>query len=182
MSSSPKQRRIKLLSQPNAVCYYCGTGFSPNELKIPGPGTPFAQIARRLARPTVEHLLALSVGGTNRRANCKLAHWICNYQVGNRPVEEKLRMRESMLRAGPPDFGAEAERLRTLRAQRFAASARPAVPASGIADTAATSLKLPEPLPQGEPSALRLPVAAPAVSGASHQAPIGGAENRKEST
>jgi hypothetical protein len=48
--------------------------------------------------------------------------------------------------------------------------------------TAATPLKLPEPLPQGEPSALRLPVAAPAVSGASPESPDGaGSERRKES-
>lgn len=43
---------------------------------------------------TIEHLLAVTSGGSNGIANLALAHEECNMKAGNLSVMEKIRMRE----------------------------------------------------------------------------------------
>lgn len=50
-------------------------------------------------KPTVEHLLARYLGGTDKLENLVLAHALCNRQVGHRTVEEKKAVRK-YIRAG----------------------------------------------------------------------------------
>ena len=44
--------------------------------------------------PTFEHLLSQSAGGTGRLDNLVLCHPGCNRLLGNRPIAEKVKMRE----------------------------------------------------------------------------------------
>jgi len=44
---------------------------------------------------TIEHLLALSLGGKNHVDNLALAHGVCNSKAGNLPVLDKLWIREN---------------------------------------------------------------------------------------
>lgn len=50
-------------------------------------------------KPTVEHLLARYLEGTDKLDNLVLAHALCNRQVGHRTVEEKKAVRK-YIRAG----------------------------------------------------------------------------------
>lgn len=43
---------------------------------------------------TIEHLLAITSGGSNGIANLALAHEECNMAAGNRAIMDKIRMRE----------------------------------------------------------------------------------------
>jgi hypothetical protein len=45
---------------------------------------------------TIEHLLAITSGGSNGIANLALAHEACNMKAGNLSVMEKIRMREKL--------------------------------------------------------------------------------------
>lgn len=47
---------------------------------------------------TVEHLLALSLGGPNKLSNLVLCHKKCNRILGCRPLTEKIELRERRLR------------------------------------------------------------------------------------
>jgi 5-methylcytosine-specific restriction endonuclease McrA len=90
-----KRRRQQLLRQPNPVCFYCGHGFDPELLGLPLKQTERGwKKARRMARPTLEHLLAVSAGGTLARQNCELAHAICNIAAGSIPLADKLALAE----------------------------------------------------------------------------------------
>ena len=42
---------------------------------------------------TIEHVLALALGGTNRIDNLRLCHVGCNRHLADRPPEQKERMR-----------------------------------------------------------------------------------------
>jgi 5-methylcytosine-specific restriction endonuclease McrA len=44
--------------------------------------------------PTIEHLLSLSLGGTSRLENLALCHPRCNRILANRPIAEKVRLRD----------------------------------------------------------------------------------------
>lgn len=46
---------------------------------------------------TIEHLLAITSGGSNGIANLALAHEVCNMQAGNLSIMEKIRIREKSL-------------------------------------------------------------------------------------
>lgn len=74
-------------------CWFCGT---------PCPEEKPEGMSRRQwhdERPTVEHMLARHLGGTNHIDNLVLAHAKCNRDVGHRSVEDKAKVRE-LIRAG----------------------------------------------------------------------------------
>ena len=54
--------------------------------------------------PTTEHLVARSIGGTDGRRNCRLAHKLCNMRAGSMSVEEKLRPKKQLHAEAQPDF------------------------------------------------------------------------------
>jgi hypothetical protein len=45
---------------------------------------------------TVEHLIARSLGGTNRLAGLALTHQACNVRLGNKPLSEKIALRDQV--------------------------------------------------------------------------------------
>jgi hypothetical protein len=54
----------------------------------------FAAAPNSKKAPTIEHLVAQANGGTNALDNLVLTHPGCNKQLGCRPREDKLKMRE----------------------------------------------------------------------------------------
>ncbi len=82
-SAVPRQKRKRQGYLQHAIrkragdgCFYCPHPFTEQ-------------------RPaTIEHILALSMGGSNNIANLALAHAECNLMAGNMPVMEKIRLRE----------------------------------------------------------------------------------------
>ena len=59
----------------------------------------FDAIPNSKKAPTIEHLVALTDGGSNELANLVLTHPGCNRQLGCRPVEKKRQMREKRRKA-----------------------------------------------------------------------------------
>lgn len=57
-------------------CFFCSDPFTAQRLE------------------TVEHLLAITSGGSNAIANLALAHEDCNMKAGNMAVMDKIKMRE----------------------------------------------------------------------------------------
>lgn len=76
--SKAETRRIKqqLVERDGPDCWLCGEAT-----------TPFDR--------TVEHLVAVSRGGTNDLENLALAHTGCNRRMGNLSLADKLAMREA---------------------------------------------------------------------------------------
>lgn len=76
--SKAETRRVKqqLVERDGPDCWLCGEAT-----------TPFDR--------TVEHLVALSRGGTNDLENLALAHTGCNRCMGNLALADKLAMREA---------------------------------------------------------------------------------------
>ena len=68
----------QLLNRDGYGCFYCSHHFTE---KHPA---------------TLEHLLAVTLGGTNHMANLALAHELCNQEAGNMPVVDKVRLRDEM--------------------------------------------------------------------------------------
>ena len=69
--------RVKLRKRDGDLCWFCGrsmTSFDSN----------------------IEHLIAVSHGGTNALANLVLAHTECNTRAGNMPVHKKLELRAKL--------------------------------------------------------------------------------------
>ena len=62
-------------------CWLCSLPFNERATK---PGR----------RRSLEHHLARTLGGTDDLANLRLCHDSCNRHLGERPPEQKLRMRE----------------------------------------------------------------------------------------
>jgi hypothetical protein len=98
-----KKVREKLLAQ-NTVCFYCNKGFSRKKLGLPRKDKPGALNMHNRAAPTIEHLEARSIGGTNKQSNYVLAHCLCNALAGNRPVEEKMKLRKVFASIGKELF------------------------------------------------------------------------------
>ncbi len=76
--SDPKQRRrlvVALLARSGPKCWLCALPMEPGA-------------------ETIEHLKALSLGGTDDLKNLVLCHPGCNRQLGNRPAWQKIRMRD----------------------------------------------------------------------------------------
>lgn len=69
----------KIRDRDGDNCFYCGGNVS-------------------LDTETVEHLLSVSHGGSNRGQNLVLAHKKCNKTAGDMGVYEKVLMRERLLR------------------------------------------------------------------------------------
>lgn len=66
--------RAKLIKRDGECCWYCGGLLSSAESNI-------------------EHLIAISDGGTNALANLVLTHTACNTEAGNLPLSRKLELR-----------------------------------------------------------------------------------------
>lgn len=66
------KQKAKLIVRDGKDCFLCG---KPLENDI-----------------TLEHLIALSSGGSNRLANMVLMHEKCNHEVDNKPITEKVKL------------------------------------------------------------------------------------------
>lgn len=77
--SSREPTRTALLERDGPDCWFCGTEMGDD--------------------CTIEHLIPKSKGGRNSKANYVLAHAHCNQQAGDKPLTDKIAMREQM-RAG----------------------------------------------------------------------------------
>lgn len=75
-----KRTRQLIRERDGSECWFCG-GDCPEEHET------------RDMAPTVEHLEAVYLGGTNKLDNLVLAHASCNRMVGHRTVEEKRDIR-----------------------------------------------------------------------------------------
>lgn len=104
-NNKPRKRKIELLGKDNPICFYCGQSFVLTDLVIPTDGSPYSKKAKEMAKPTIEHLLARSIGGTHRKSNCVLAHKLCNNIVDVMPVSEKIKLKGI---SEKPDFIKEA--------------------------------------------------------------------------
>lgn len=69
--------RAQLLARDGDCCWFCGKLLAA-------------------AESNVEHLIAISQGGTNALANLILAHNECNTKAGNMPVHKKLELRAKL--------------------------------------------------------------------------------------
>jgi 5-methylcytosine-specific restriction endonuclease McrA len=81
-----RRTRDLLRERDGDECWYCGQPCLEDETNPD-------------MKPTVEHLLARHLGGTDNLDNLVLAHALCNRQVGHRTVEEKKAVRR-YIRAG----------------------------------------------------------------------------------
>lgn len=70
--NSYKKQKAQLLERDGTKCFFCG-----NELE---------------EDITVEHLIALVSGGKNSLSNMVLAHTICNNNVSNLPIYQKIEI------------------------------------------------------------------------------------------
>lgn len=66
------KQKTKLIVRDGTDCFLCGKPLK-NDI-------------------TLEHLIALSSGGSNRLANMVLMHEECNKEVNNKPVSEKVKL------------------------------------------------------------------------------------------
>ena len=71
-----------MIERDGSECFYCGKAFT----------------AERPA--TLEHLVAIAEGGNNHLSNLALADESCNRQADSLPVVAKVRLRDSLRRAG----------------------------------------------------------------------------------
>ena len=69
-----------LIERDGTSCFFCGASFI-DEIK-----------------PTLEHLLSISDGGSNHMSNLVLACELCNFHAGSLPIVEKVALRD-MLRS-----------------------------------------------------------------------------------
>lgn len=88
--NSRKREIVKALlrERDGNHCFYCG--------KPMARGTGHSV--------TIEHLLSQSHGGTNNLENLVLAGSRCNGRVSDRPLHEKLKMRDLWYSAKLPDY------------------------------------------------------------------------------
>lgn len=73
-----KYLQIAIKKRDGDCCFYCKNKFSEE------------------GKPTIEHLLPLSKGGSNGIANLALAHEECNLMAADLDIVEKVRLRERM--------------------------------------------------------------------------------------
>ena len=69
--------RKALFKRDGNQCFYCGEGMRRDQM-------------------TIEHLLSLSHGGSNRIENLVLSHSICNANAGSLSLLQKIELREKM--------------------------------------------------------------------------------------
>ncbi|MBO9624130.1 MAG: HNH endonuclease [Sphingomonas sp.] len=72
--SKAARRRAKLLARDGDECWFCGRAMGDD--------------------CTIEHLVARSKGGVNHLDNYALAHRACNNAAADKPLVEKIAMRE----------------------------------------------------------------------------------------
>lgn len=86
-----EKRRLAIRDRDGRRCFYCGERmrFTRWICKRTGELRPTGRDA------TVEHLVAVALGGTDALENCVLAHAACNSFVGSRPLSEKLELRRN---------------------------------------------------------------------------------------
>lgn len=70
---SYKSKKIQVFKRDGDLCFYCGKYMSEEDM-------------------TIEHLISLNDGGTNKLSNMVLAHNACNHAVGHRPLNEKVEI------------------------------------------------------------------------------------------
>lgn len=70
------RRKRELIARDGCKCFYCGLMFDDELL-------------------TIEHLIALSIGGPDRIENCALACQPCNSDAANMALVKKLEFREA---------------------------------------------------------------------------------------
>jgi hypothetical protein len=71
-------RREKLIARDGDECWFCGIAMGDD--------------------CTIEHLVPRSAGGGNKLANYALAHAKCNHAAADKPLVEKIAIRERMRR------------------------------------------------------------------------------------
>lgn len=73
-----------LAAEDGPACHICSFDTDPTDLEVLPSG------ARRYGPgyPTMDHVVALAVGGRHERANVRLAHLYCNTAKGARPLSE----------------------------------------------------------------------------------------------
>jgi len=76
VESEAAKRRRKLLARDGADCWFCGLALGSDA--------------------TIEHLVPKSKGGGNRLDNYALAHSACNQAAADKPLVEKIALRESL--------------------------------------------------------------------------------------
>lgn len=67
-----KKKKIKLIDRDGTDCWLCGKAMGEDL--------------------TVEHLISLTQGGTNKLSNMVLVHFACNNDLGNMPLNQKVKM------------------------------------------------------------------------------------------
>lgn len=86
--STRYQQINKLLEKQGGKCAYCKKRCSG--ILAGGPETHISQkLKSRLA--TIDHMIALSLGGENTQANKVAACYACNQQKTNKPLMQFLR-------------------------------------------------------------------------------------------
>lgn len=85
-----KKRRTKriivmdaLIARDGNLCFFCGGQFDDSNPNL---------------SVTLEHLLAISNGGSNHIANLVLAHQGCNVRAADMSLVDKIKLRENLLR------------------------------------------------------------------------------------
>lgn len=68
--------RKEIVERDGNACFYCNYHFNQDY------------------PPTIEHLLAVSAGGSDNAANLVLACEICNKKAGSWPLIKKIKFRE----------------------------------------------------------------------------------------
>lgn len=75
--SSNAKRKAVLIQRDGRDCFYCGLPMTDEDM-------------------TVEHLVALTKGGSNHLENLALAHEKCNIKAGNLSLLRKIQLRDDM--------------------------------------------------------------------------------------
>lgn len=70
-------KKKSLLIRDGNACFFCGERMDYEDM-------------------TIEHILSISHGGSNRVENLTLAHKSCNLMAGNMSVIEKINLREKL--------------------------------------------------------------------------------------
>ena len=76
-----RARMTEIVRRDGPNCWLC---------TLPIPKLP----KRPGKRASIEHLVARTLGGGNALANLVLCHDACNRHLGDRPIEQKLKIRE----------------------------------------------------------------------------------------
>jgi 5-methylcytosine-specific restriction endonuclease McrA len=80
-SRRSKKRRAQLFEKQNGLCFYCGRPMT--KVKHKGDGNP------KNSSLTLEHIIPLEDGGTNRLENLAASCYDCNNKKHRRRMQEK---------------------------------------------------------------------------------------------